>query len=240
MKFKSWLLENSGLEYWGPYNRIDDNGDYLVIRATKLSDPLYLPKGSNFTYINKWPVGKNLSPPWNKYFQYIKDGSGRSIVTYTENRAVDVVCYNKSHNAIYLIKRNHPPIGLALPGGFFDNDGDGFDANHPPEPSKVGRVAACRELKEETGANVNPNELTFIGQFLTGSSDTREKTFKVWAYSYNVPDDKMTYFKYGDDASQAPGSESLRNIGLKGWYGLNEIPNLAFPHHKEIISRISV
>lgn len=237
MRFKSWLTENSHLEYWGPYSRVDDKGDFLIIRADSLSEPLYLPKSSDFTYIDKWPLGKNLSPSWNKYFQYTKDHSGKNIVTYTENRAVDVVCYNKSHNAIYLIKRNHPPIGLALPGGFFDNNGDSFDANNPPEPSKVGRVAACRELKEETGANVTPNELTFIGQFLTGSSDTREKTFKVWAYSYNVPDNKMTYFKYGDDASQAPGSDNLRNLGLKGWYELDNIPNLAFPHHKEIISK---
>lgn len=235
MNFKDWLFENTNLEYWGSYSRVDDIGESLVIRADELSEPLYLSKSSSFTYIDKWPVGKNLSPPWNKYFQYIKDSSGRNIVTYTENRAVDVVCYNKSNNAVYLINRNHKPTGLALPGGFFDNDEDGFDANNPPEPSRIGRIAAARELKEETRANVNPNELSYIGQFLTGSSDTREKTFKVWAYSYIVPDDKMTYFKYGDDASQAPG-----NIGIKGWYSLENIPNLAFDHHKEIISKISI
>jgi len=233
MNFKNWLFESSHLEYWGPYSRVDDSGDFLIIRADKLSEPLYLPKSADFTYINKWPVGKNLSPSWNKYFQYFKDPSGRNIVTYTENRAVDVVCYNNNNKAVYLIQRNHPPIGLALPGGFFDNDNDGFDANHPPQPSRIGRIAAARELKEETRANVNPNELKYIGEFLTGNSDTREKTFKVWAYSYLVPDEKMKYFKYGDDASQAPG-----NFGIKGWY--NEIPELAFSHHKEIISRVSL
>jgi ADP-ribose pyrophosphatase YjhB (NUDIX family) len=237
VNFKIWL-ENTELEYWGPYYRVDFDESYLIIYANDLDSPLYLPKNATFTYINKWPVGKTLNPPWNKYFKYYKDQSGKNVVTYTENRAVDVVCYNKRYNAIYLIKRNSPPIGIALPGGFFDNQADGFSANNPPSPESVGPIAASRELREETGANINPQELTPLGTFLTGSSDTREKTFRVWAYSYDVPDGLLQSFKYGDDASQAAGSETMAGLGYKGWYELDNIPNLSFPHHKEIINKI--
>lgn len=232
------LNENTELEYWGPYSKVEFNGTYLVINANELSSPLYLPKDASFTYIDKWPINKTLNPPYNKYFRYKKDHDGKNLVTYTENRAVDVVCYNNEHRAVYLINRNSPPRGLALPGGFFDNEEDGFSANNPPRPERVGPIAAARELNEETSAKVDPRDLKLIGSFLTGSSDTREKTFRVWAYFYNVDNDAMSQFKYGDDASQAPGSDKLNKMGYKGWYEIDELPNLVFPHHKEIISRI--
>lgn len=238
--FKTWLNENTELEYWGPYSRVDFDGTYLIIKANELSSPLYLPKDASFTYVNKWPLNKTLNPPWNKYFRYRKDHDSKNLVTYTENRAVDVVCYSAKYKAVYLINRNSAPTGLALPGGFFDNEADGFSANNPPRPENIGPKAAARELNEETGARVDPASLSPLGSFLTGSSDTREKTFRVWAYSYNVPDEQIESFKYGDDASQAQGSERLNKIGLKGWYELDGIPNLAFPHHKEIIMKLMV
>jgi len=237
MNFRKWLYsEGSGLEYWGPYSRVDDDGEYLLVKADSLREPLYIPKDAGFTYINKWPVGKNLNPPWNKYFRYRKDSSGRNVVEYVENRAVDVVCYNRTHGAVYLITRKSAPVGLALPGGFFDNEADGFDANNPPDPAAVGRNSAARELQEETGVSLNPGNLGFVGEFLTGSSDTREKVFKVWAYSHEVPDETMTSFRFGDDAGQAPGSEDMRKLGFKGWYTVGEIPSMAFPHHMKIIA----
>lgn len=236
MNFKKWLYtEGSTSEYWGPFSRVDDDGENLVVKADSLGQPLYIPKSATFTNVGRWPVGKALSPPWNKYFRYGKDPSGRNVVEYVENRAVDVVCYSRSHAAVYLINRKGAPVGLALPGGFFDNEADGFDANSPPDPATVGRKSAARELHEETGVSLNPDGLGFVGEFTTGPSDPREKVVKVWAYAYEVPEQMMASFRFGDDASQAPGGESMRKLGFKGWYKVAEIPGMAFPHHMKII-----
>jgi len=135
-----------------------------------------------------------------------------------------------------LINRKASPVGLAIPGGFFDTH-DGIDSNNPTDPESIGRKAAARELQEETGAKINPGELSYIGRFRTGDSDSREKNFYVWAYFYRVPDESIRSFKFGDDAGQAPGSPSLQRDGLKGWYKLDEIPSLAFPHHMDIIKQ---
>ena len=236
MQFKHWLylLENTQKQYWGPFSHVQkDAQDNLIIKADELEKPLIIPKGSTFTYPEKYPVGKTLNPPWNKYFQYesTKDGN---IVTYVENRAVDCICYSRKLDAIYLINRLGAPKGLALPGGFFDSV-DGIDANNPPEPETIGAKAAARELHEETHAEVNPAALRFVGKFKTGDSDKREKNFSVWAYLYHVPEGTEKQFKFGDDAAQAEGSHSL---GLKGWYTLDDVEklSLAFSHHKDIIS----
>jgi len=240
VEFKNWLIESSSMEYWGQVSKIDDGGDHLEIYADHIGGNLYLPKDAKFTDVSKWPVGKTLNPPWTKYFQYYKDASGNNIVTYVENRAVDIVCHNQTHNAVYLIRRKNPPIGIALPGGFFDSIADNFDANNPPEPSQVGRIAAARELAEETKVRVNPSNLRFIGKFSTGDSDTRDKVFNVWAYSYAVSDEDMKLFKFGDDAGQSPGDENMQEKGFKGWYSLDRMPTLVFDHHNQILAKLHI
>jgi 8-oxo-dGTP pyrophosphatase MutT (NUDIX family) len=136
---------------------------------------------------------------------------------------------------VYLINRNAPPQGLALPGGFFDMQ-DGIDPTSPPDPASIGANAAARELKEETGADISPSQLSPVGRFSTGKSDTREKNFFVWAYFYQVPDQDLRSFRFGDDASQATGSPELAQQGLKGWYKAGDLPRLAFPHHLQILA----
>ena len=234
--FQEWvkLKEATSGQYWGPFSRAEKDGEFLKLTADMLGKPLYIPLNGNVAFVEKYPLNKTLNPPWVKYFQYQTSEDGKDVVTYVENRAVDCVCYSPKYNAVYLINRNAPPTGLALPGGFFDMQ-DGIDPNNPPDPASIGANAAARELMEETGANISPSSLSFVGRFSTGKSDTREKNFFVWAYFYIVPEDDLNNFKFGDDASQAPGSPELQQQGLKGWYKVDQIPKLAFPHHNIIL-----
>lgn len=236
-RFSEWVAmrESAGGQYWGPFSLAQKDGEFLRITADMLDEPLYIPLKGGVAYTDKYPLDRRLSPPWVKYFEYQPDAEGRNVVTHVENRAVDCVCYSPTHDAVYLINRNAPPQGLALPGGFFDMQ-DGIDPHSPPDPASVGANAAARELKEETGADIGPSQLSFVGRFSTGKSDTREKNFFVWAYFYTVPDRDMQSFRFGDDASQAPGSPELASKGLKGWYKVGDVPRLAFPHHLQILA----
>lgn len=237
MDFRFFLEEQertgSPMKYWGPYSLVTLEDDYLKILADDLGY-LYVPKINNVTNIGNGPINQRLNPPWVKYFEYVRQGD-KNILTYAENRAVDCVPYNRTNNAFYLINRNKEPKGLAIPGGFFDNKEDGFSTKNPPSPTTVAPKAAARELGEETGASIDPSRLIYIGEFNAGKSDTREKNVKTWAYLYEVPDQELRNFKFGDDASQAPGSASMVQKGLKGWYSANEVPSLAFAHHNPIL-----
>lgn len=235
--FSIWLenREEIGDVYWGPYSFVTEENGLLKITADDLPEPLYVPVQNNVTNIGYGPLNKNLSPPWVKYFKY-RNEMGKNIITYAENRAVDCIPYNKTNNAFYLINRLKDPKGLAIPGGFFDNAADGFSATNPPEPVVVAPKAAARELSEETGASVSGSGLIYLGEFDASGSDKREKNVKTWAYIYEVPDKDILSFKFGDDATQAPGSISMLNKGLKGWYSLKELPNMAFQHHNKILA----
>ena len=235
-EFYTLIGENvaSSSRYWGPYSLVTIEGDFIKVNADDLSEPLYVPRQNNVTNVGNGPINQKLTPPWVKYFEYVKQGD-KNIITYAENRAVDCVPYSRSNNAVYLINRNKDPKGLAIPGGFFDNKEDGFSANNPPKPTTVAPKAAARELGEETGAAVNASGLVYVGEFDASNSDRREKNVKTWAYIYEVPDGELHNFKFGDDASQAPGSPSMIEKGLKGWYSVNEMPNLAFAHHNTIL-----
>lgn len=236
MRFTTWLenRETTGNVYWGPYSFVTEENGYYKVVTDDLPEGLYVPVTNNITNIGYGPLNKKLSPPWVKYFEYTNE-NGKNIITYAENRAVDCVPYNKSNNAVYLINRLKDPKGLAIPGGFFDNAEDGFSATSPPNPTAVAPKAAARELSEETGASVSGAGLVYLGEFDASGSDKREKSVKTWAYLYEVPDKEILSFKFGDDATQAPGSMSMINKGLKGWYALNELPNMAFQHHNKIL-----
>jgi ADP-ribose pyrophosphatase YjhB (NUDIX family) len=224
-------------QYWGPVSRVSREEGLVRIEADHLGEPLYGHEST--TTLANGPFGKVLSPPWNKYFVYQKDERGRNVITYAENRAVDCVPYNRTHNAVYLITRLKSPTGLAIPGGFFDNDADGFKATNPPPAASVAPKSAARELNEETGSNVDPADLRFVGEFDGAGSDEREKHVRTWAYTYLVPDEEMPSFRFGDDAAQAQGSEDMAEKGFKGWYSLGNIPPLAFGHHDRIIRKIA-
>lgn len=117
----------------------------------------------------------------------------------------DIVIFTIRQNAlkVLLIKRALEPFQgcWALPGGFVEMD----------ENLEQG---ARRELEEETGvANVYLEQLYTFGQ---PDRDPRERVITV-AYYALIPSDKI-------ELKAATDAEGV------GWFGIEEVPKLAFDH----------
>lgn len=124
---------------------------------------------------------------------------------------VDIVVFTlrEGQLKLLLIKRAGEPYRgkWALPGGFVRMD-EGLDA------------AAARELEEETGVSkVYLEQLCTFGQV---DRDPRERVITV-AYYALIPSDKV-------ELRAATDAEAV------GWFGMEELPKLAFDH-KEIVVR---
>jgi 8-oxo-dGTP diphosphatase len=87
------------------------------------------------------------------------------------------------NGGIVLIRRKHPPLGWALPGGFVD-DGETME------------IAAVREAREETGLDVQLEQI--LGVYSDPRRDHRGHTMSVVfiAKARGIPEG-------GDDASDA-------------------------------------
>lgn len=106
----------------------------------------------------------------------------------------DVVLFADGY--VLLIKRKWDPFAdhLALPGGHVDAE----DAlAYPPKPS---RVAASRELKEETGIELNPDALRFVGTWASADRDPRG-FYSTDVYTAILPNRVAT--RAADDAAMA-------------------------------------
>ena len=103
---------------------------------------------------------------------------------------------------ILLIERGIEPFkGVwALPGGFLRMD-------------ETAEQCALRELREETGLNLN--YLKQLGTFSDVDRDPRERVISIAFYALA----KKSEVQGGDDAKQAK------------WFVLNELPQLAFDHN---------
>jgi 8-oxo-dGTP diphosphatase len=112
---------------------------------------------------------------------------------------------------VLLIKRKYDPFKdkWAIPGGFVDYEEELYDA-------------AKRELLEET--NVCGVELTQVGAFGKVGRDPRGRTVSVVYFACINPSDFC--IKAQDDAKEAR------------WFGLNNLPMLAFDHEDIITATI--
>ena len=237
MKFKTWLEQESKTNtYWGGMDLITENNGILNIHLTS-GKILNIPENNKISRLQFAPRNITFQPPWVKYFEY----NDKNQILYAENRVVDVVILSPKYNAVYLIDRNTKPVGLALPGGFIDDDEIKKHLN-PSEniESKAARDAAAREVNEETKLDIDQSNLQFVGKFAMQGSDKREAVVTTFAFKYPVENESiMKSLKAGDDAAQASGSPDMANKGFNGWYNLDDINsiNFAFPEHKEIIMR---
>ena len=123
------------------------------------------------------------------------------VIKYT----ADVVCV--SGDRLLVIRRGWAPFKgrLALPGGHVDK-------------GETSRDAAARELKEETGVEVDPRRLTFVGVYDEPDRDPRGRYVSA-AYLAEVP--AQVRLTAGDDA-----------VGVR-WIRLEDIircGGLAFDH----------
>ncbi|MBI0319673.1 NUDIX hydrolase [Streptomyces javensis] len=124
----------------------------------------------------------------------------------TENTRItaDVVCIRGGD--VLLIERGWPPHkgSLALPGGHLD-------------PGEYSHDAAARELLEETGVEVSPGDLTFVGLYARPDRDPRGRYISA-AYTVTVPAD--TTARAGTDAAAVQ------------WVPLHAPGELAFDHNE--------
>lgn len=112
----------------------------------------------------------------------------------------DVLIYTPERG-IVIIERGNPPLGFALPGGFI-------------EEGEQAEVAAVREMREETGLEV---ELTgLLGVYSRPDRDPRQHTLSVVFTGRPCNPDGL---RAGDDAAQA------------AFYALDALPwPLVFDH----------
>ena len=106
---------------------------------------------------------------------------------------------------ILLVRRANEPFkgSWAIPGGFVEMDEDVPDA-------------ASRELREETGLEISPEDLVEVGVFGRPGRDPRGRTISVVYANVVSPDHSEA--TAGDDAADAK------------WFDSRALPELAFDH----------
>lgn len=116
----------------------------------------------------------------------------------------DIVIDYKDQGIALIERKNEPFKGFwALPGGFLD------------AAKESARTGAAREAREETGLNIQSEDLTLLGVYSDPGRDPRGPTVSI-AYYVKVAEGEL---RAGDDASKAKP--------------FKQIPSqLAFDHHK--------
>ena len=177
------------------YSDVRDYITHVVFRYIK-DNELYFQNGNDYNkkekeFLKEYAVKKE------------KNHWGEPSVT------TDTVAYNG--DKILLIRRGNYPYKnfWALPGGFFEKTDE--DLN----------FGAQRELKEETGIDIDPKYFRQIKTY-GHNFDPRMKIVDV-AFSVRVSKKDMDKIKGLDDACDAR------------WFNINELPKLAF-HHEQIIN----
>lgn len=115
---------------------------------------------------------------------------------------------------VLLIERGQEPCkGMwAFPGGFLQMD-------------ETAEECAVRELREETGLELEPHEVKQIGAFSAVHRDPRERVITIAYYALV----RQSEVHGDDDAARAQ------------WWALEEMPPLAFDHDlilREAIQRL--
>ena len=177
------------------YSDVRDYITHVVFRYIK-DNELYFQNGNDYNekekeFLKEYAIKKE------------KNHWGEPSVT------TDTVAYNG--DKILLIRRGNYPYKnfWALPGGFMEKTDE--DLN----------FGAQRELKEETGIDIDPKYFRQIKTY-GHNFDPRMKIVDV-AFSVRVSKKDMDKVKGLDDACDAR------------WFQIDELPKLAF-HHEQIIN----
>lgn len=125
-----------------------------------------------------------------------------NVMTNHFRVTVDMVVFFEGE--VLLIQRKHDPYLTfwALPGGFVEMEEELEDA-------------AVRELEEETGLQLNADQIHQLGAYAAIGRDPRGRTLSV---VYCARLNEKALVSGADDALDAH------------WFSLNELPKLAFDH----------
>ncbi len=104
------------------------------------------------------------------------------IIITLSSDVTDGCCDDPADPTIVYIERKHPPLGLALPGGFVDE-------------GETGWAAAIREAKEETGITVEIEEFLHVYANPTRDARLHAVSLVYIAKGYDMP-------KAGSDAKE--------------------------------------
>lgn len=177
------------------YSDVRDYITHVVFRYIK-DNELYFQNGNDYVEKEK---------------EFLKQYAIKKAVNNWGEPSVttDTIAYNGAK--ILLIRRGNYPYKnyWALPGGFFEKTDE--DLNY----------GAQRELKEETGIDIDPKYFRQIKTY-GHNFDPRMKIVDV-AFSVRVSKKDMDKVKGLDDACDAR------------WFQIDELPKLAF-HHEQIIN----
>ena len=177
------------------YSDVRDYITHVVFRYIK-DNELYFQNGNDYNEKEK---------------EFLKQYAIKKAVNNWGEPSVttDTIAYNG--DKILLIRRGNFPYKnyWALPGGFFEKTDE--DLN----------FGAQRELKEETGIDIEPKYFRQIKTY-GHNFDPRMKVVDV-AFSVRVSKKDMDKVKGLDDACDAR------------WFKIDELPKLAF-HHEQIIN----
>lgn len=217
--------------YWGPIIGVEPVSNELLRFLT--------PNAGSFvvadTMTKLRPPGPTPSRPYQKFLRWTQVGRERCAVT-CESRAADAVPFDPEADAYYLIRRQDSGL-LATPGGFIDA-ADQAEADGSAE--ETARVAAARELWEETGGSALQMVSLFppVLESIGASSGQTSREVVTVAYPFGARM-AMNHLRPADDAQQAPGEAGL----LPGWYRFENIeaviPQLHFAHHATILLRLA-
>lgn len=170
---------------------------------------------------NNWQQFPSSTKPMNKFIEYREEPFGSSVlnlITYAENRTVDVVPFrtNKNSAEYYLIKRRGSGMWATV-GGHVEEG----ELNNP-------LVAAMRELQEETQATAMVMKKLPIGwvrESVRDSESTPSADYNSWTLPFLAIVNPSTQMVPSDDA-----------IG-GDWFKIGSIPKgLHFEHHEHIIN----
>ena len=169
-----------------------------------------------------WHEYPNEKRPIMKFIEYRQEVFGYSMVnliTYTENRTVDVVPFRtqKEESQYFLIKRR---------SGMWATVGGHIDEGELTNPIN----AARRELQEETGAQplvIKQLPVGWIREVVSTPEITPSAEYNSWTLPFIAIVDPH-FEMYPNERETLGGS----------WFDLKDVPSgLHFSHHKQIIHK---
>jgi 8-oxo-dGTP pyrophosphatase MutT (NUDIX family) len=219
----------SGIHKWyGAIIRIDQepiNNTPMWKLSTNSELAFHIPTRDTSGVIKipiNWHQYPNPGRPMMKFIEYRQEVVGYNMVnliTYAENRTVDIVPIKTGkQNQYYLIKRKDSGLWATV-GGHIDE----VELDNPI-------IAARRELKEETQAEplvIRQLPSGWVKEVVANPQETPSKDYNSWSLPYIAIINPMFTMKPSDDAV---GGE---------WFDVGDsIPaGLHFSHHRQILHK---